>query len=63
MSQMSHLVVGAAQLEAEDGKQILPLQENPTFQSVAEVDGVVEGGLVNHIVDSGGQDQAQVLFP
>lgn len=62
MRQMSHLVVGAAKLEAKDGEEILPFQENATFQSVTEVDGVVEGGFVDHVVDSGGQDQAQVLL-
>ena len=38
---MRHLVVSSAQLEAEDGKEILPLEEDTAFQPVAEVDGVV----------------------
>ena len=35
--QMSHLVVRASQLEAEDGLKILSLEEDFAFEAVAEI--------------------------
>jgi hypothetical protein len=50
--QMSHLVVGAAKLEAEDGQQVLSFEEDSALKPVAEVDGMVKRALVDNIVDS-----------
>jgi hypothetical protein len=52
MVQMSHLVVCAAELEAEHGEQILPLEKDPAFQPVAHVDRMSERGFLNNIVNS-----------
>jgi hypothetical protein len=49
---MSHLVVGAAKLEAEDGQQVLSFEEDSALKPVAEVDGMVKRALVDNIVDS-----------
>jgi len=58
---MCHFIVCTSQLEAEDRLQIFSLQENLTFQAVAEVGGMCELRLVDHFVDSGGKDQTEVL--
>jgi hypothetical protein len=59
---MSHLVVGSAELEAEYGKQVFPLQEYTTFQAVAKVDSVVERSLIDDIVNAGSQNQPDILY-
>jgi len=67
---MSHLVVSAAQLEAENGLLVFTLKENIAFESVAQVDGVGEGsdlaGLVNSRRSAGDKtkvlDYCQLLF-
>jgi hypothetical protein len=61
---VGHLVVGAAQLEAEDGLLILALEEDLALESVAQIDGVGEGGDLAGLVDSGrgAGDKAKVLY-
>jgi hypothetical protein len=59
--QMRHLVVRAAQLEAEDGLQVLALEHHVAFQPVAEVDGRCERRLSDHFVDARGENKAEVL--
>lgn len=58
---MCHLVVGASQLEAEYRLQVLALEQDVAFQAVAQVRGVCEWGFLNHLVDTGGEDKAQIL--
>jgi hypothetical protein len=59
--QVRHLVVGAAQLEAEDGLQVLALEQHIALQPVAEVGRVRERRLGDNFVDARREDQAQVL--
>jgi hypothetical protein len=49
---MSHLVVRATKLEAEDRKQVLSLEEDSALEPVAEVDGMVKRAFVDNIVHS-----------
>ena len=58
---MRHLVVGSTELETEHRKEILSLQEHTTFQAIAEIDCMMKRGLVNNVVDTGRQDQSEVL--
>lgn len=60
---MGHLVVSAAQLEAEYGLLVFTLEEDIAFESVAEVDGVCEGSDLAGLVDSGcgAGDKTKVL--
>jgi hypothetical protein len=48
---MRHLVVSSTELEAEYREQILPLEKHTTFQTIAKVDSVMKGCLLNNIVD------------
>lgn len=50
--QMRHLIVGSAELEAENRKKVFPLEENAAFEPITEVDGMVQGSLVDDIVDA-----------
>ena len=50
--QMCHLIVRSAELEAENRKQVFPLEQNSTFETVTEVDRMVQGSLVDDIVDA-----------
>lgn len=59
--QVGHLVVSAAQLEAEDGEEVFTLEEHTAFEAIGEVDGRGEGGFCHDIVDPGGEDEAQVV--
>ena len=54
--QVSHLVVGAAQLEGEDGEEVLPFQEDFAFEAVGEVDGGGEWGFRHDVVNTRGED-------
>jgi hypothetical protein len=60
---MSHLVVSAAQLKAEDGLLVFTLEKDIAFKSIAQVDGVCErgdlAGLVNSRSSAG--DETKVL--
>jgi hypothetical protein len=58
---MGHLVVGAAQLEGENGKQIFSLEQDLAFESIAEIDGVSQGSLRYDIVDLCGRDESNIL--
>jgi hypothetical protein len=57
-----HLVVGTPQLEAEDGLEILTLQQDVAFQPLAQVRGTSQRCFLDDLVDLGGQDEAQVLL-
>jgi len=61
--EMGHLVVSAAQLEAEYGLLVFTLEEDIAFESVAEVDSVCEGSDLAGLVDSGcgAGDKTKVL--
>ncbi|KAF3810584.1 Threonine dehydratase [Colletotrichum gloeosporioides] len=61
--EVGHLVVGAAQLEAEDGLLVLALEEDVALEAVGEIDGRLEGGDFAGFVDAGGcgGDEAEVL--
>lgn len=59
--QMGHFVVGPSQLERKDWLQILALEQNMAFETVAEVDCMCERGLFDDIVDAGCENEAQVL--
>lgn len=53
---MCHLVVCAAQLEAEYWLEVFALQEDFAFEAVAEVCGGGEGRFFDDFVDAGGED-------
>lgn len=59
---MGHFVVCAAQLEAEDGLQILPLEQDIAAQSGGQVDGMGKGSLGDNFVDARSEDESQVLL-
>ena len=56
-----HLVVGPAELEAEDRLGILALEPRPVPQPVRELPGQLQGRLHRDVVDAGGQDPLQVV--
>jgi hypothetical protein len=58
---MSHLVVCAAQLEAEDGLKVFSLEQDIASKSTAEVGCVCEGSLGDDFVDSRGEDESKIL--
>lgn len=60
---MRHLVIRPAKLETENRKQVLSLQKDPTFQSVAEVDGVGKRRFAYHVVYARCQNQPEILEP
>ena len=47
--QVSHLVVCAAELEAENRLLVLALEQDIAFQPVAQVDGLDQGNLTAHL--------------
>lgn len=59
--QVGHFVVCAAQLEAEDGLEVLALEQDIAFEAVAEVGGVGQGRLLDHFVDARREDEAEIL--
>lgn len=59
---MGHLVVSSAELEAKDGEEILPLQHHPTFESVAQVHGMLKRSFTQNFVDAGREDQPEILY-
>jgi hypothetical protein len=61
MGQVGHLVVGSTKLEAENGKHILPLKKHSTLHTVTEVDGMVKRGFGGDFVNTGGEDQPEIL--
>lgn len=62
MIQMCHLVVGSTELETEHRQQVLPFQKYTTFQAVAKVDCMMEGSLIDDLVNAGCQDQSEILY-
>ena len=54
-----HLVVGAAQLEAEHRLQVFPLQQHPVVQAPRQVRRRIQGRFDRHVVDPGPQDPLQ----
>lgn len=59
---MGHLVVCAAQLEAEDGLQIFSLEHDIAAQSTAQICGICEGCFCHDLVDARGEDESKVLW-
>lgn len=60
-AEMRHLVVRSSQLKAEDRLKIFAFKEDTTFQAVAEVDGRCKGGFFNDVVDTGSENEAEIL--
>ena len=58
---MSHLVVGTTQLEAEDGLEVLALEQHIAFQPIAQVGGMGERRLGDDLVDARGENEAKIL--
>jgi hypothetical protein len=58
---MDHLVVGAAQLEREDGLVVLALQEDTVAQPGRQIARRFEFRLAGYVVDTGGQDFLQII--
>ena len=52
-------VVGAAELEAEDGLKIFAFEEHPVLEPRRQSGGGLEGRFLGHVVDAARQDQAQ----
>ena len=50
---MSHLVVGASQLEAEDGMLVFPLEQHIAFESIGQIGSGGQRGLFACFVDTG----------
>ena len=50
--EVGHLVVGAAQLEAEDGLQVLALEQDIALEPVAEIGCLCQRRLVDDFVDA-----------
>ena len=59
-AQPHHLVVGAAQLEAEHRLEVLALQQYAVAEPGREVGGGIEGRLDRHLVHPGPQHSLQV---
>jgi hypothetical protein len=56
-----HLVVGAAELEGEDGLHVLPLEEDLVSGAQREPGGAIERRLDGDVVDARGEDPLQVV--
>jgi len=59
--EVRHLVVGAAQLEAEHGLLVLALEQHPVVQAAAQVAGGFQVRLDRHVVHAGGEDLLEVI--
>jgi hypothetical protein len=59
--QIGHLVIGAAQLEAEHGLLVLALQKHFVVQAAAEVLGNVQIRLHGHVIDACIEDASQII--
>ena len=57
--QVRNLVVGAAELEAEDGLQILALEQDLVLQPPRQAGRQIERRLTRHVVDAARQDVVQ----
>jgi hypothetical protein len=60
-AQLRHLVVGAAELEAEHRLQILALQQNLVLETARQTRRPVERTLVGHVVDPARENPAEEL--
>ena len=60
--QVDHLVVGAAQLEAEHRLQILALEQDLRPEPRRQLGRRIERRLDGHVVDAGVQDATEVRF-
>jgi hypothetical protein len=58
--EMRHLVVGAAQLEAEDRLAVFPLEEDPVAEPRGERRRRIERGFDGDVVDARRQDLLQI---
>jgi len=58
---MGHLVVCAAQLEAEDGLQVFPLEQHIAFEPVAQIGREGEGCFLDDFVDARREDEAEIV--
>ena len=54
-----HLVVSAAQLEAEHRLQVFPLEQDPVVKPPGQVRRRIQGRFDRHVVDPGPQDPLQ----
>src|SRR5688572_23025658 len=59
--QVRHLVVGAAQLEAEDSLLVLTLEQYLVVQPSAQVPGGLQRRLDRHVVDACREDLLEVI--
>ena len=59
--QVRHLVVGAAQLEAEHALHVFALEVNAVAHARRQRRGQVERGLFGDVVDAGGQDFLEIV--
>ena len=59
--QMRNLVVGAAQLEAEDRLQVLALEKDFVVETLGQAWRLVERRLPRHVVDATGEHVAKKL--
>jgi hypothetical protein len=60
-AEAGHLVVGAAQLEAEHRLHVLALQENLVVDAHRQIGSRVEGRLNRHVVHLGGEDLLEII--
>lgn len=58
---MGHLVVSASELEREDRKQVLSLEQDIALQAITQIDGWGQRCLLDNIVNFGRRDQSDVL--
>ena len=61
VGQMRDLVVGAAQLEAEDRLQILALEQHVVAETLGQAWRRVERRLARHVVDAAGEHVVKKL--
>jgi hypothetical protein len=59
--QVRHLVVGAAQLEAEHRLLVLAFQQHPVVQAAAQVLRGFKGRLDGHVINARGQNFLQIV--
>ena len=60
-AQVCHLVVSAAQLEAEHRLLVFTLEQDGVFQAHAQVFGRLQSRLDRHVIDAGREDFFQVV--
>jgi hypothetical protein len=58
---MCHFVVRTPQLEAEHGLQVLSLEHDIAFKSIAQVLRYREGCFLHYLVDARGENKAEIL--